>query len=119
MEQDEHTAKYSSFYQQVWQTIRSERGRKNNKYMLQVKIKDANVQSLRHTFGIHHVVSGARLKTVQEMMGYRDSPTVSSYFALAKDAIIKRDRNMLCKGDLHGFNIREKRMRRVYLGENK
>lgn len=58
-----------------------------NKYMLQIGIKDASVQSLRHTFGIHHIVSGAKLKMIQEIMGHRDSRTASLYFSVANEEI--------------------------------
>jgi integrase/recombinase XerD len=60
-----------------------------NKYMLQINIRDACVQSLRHTFGIHHIMSGAKLKTIQDLMGHRDSRTTSSYSSLVKDVISK------------------------------
>ncbi len=59
------------------------------KYMLQTNIRDASVQSLRHTFGIHHIVSGAKLRTIQEVMGHRDSRTTSSYLAFVKEEISK------------------------------
>ncbi|MBE0573345.1 tyrosine-type recombinase/integrase, partial [Candidatus Dojkabacteria bacterium] len=39
-------------------------------HMLHAGIRDASVQSLRHTFGIHHLVSGADLKMIQEVMGH-------------------------------------------------
>jgi len=53
-----------------------------HKYMLQAGIVDASVQSLRHTFGIHHIISGTNLKTVQDMLGLKDSRTISSYFLI-------------------------------------
>ena len=43
-----------------------------NKYMHKAGIRGASVQSLRHTFGIQYIVSGAKLKVVQEVMGNRD-----------------------------------------------
>jgi len=60
-----------------------------SKYMLQASIRDASVQSLRHTFGIHHIVSGANLKMIQEVMGHRDGRTTSIYHSLVKGAISK------------------------------
>jgi len=60
-----------------------------NKYMHRAGIRDASVQSLRHTFGIQHILSGAKLKVIQEVMGYRDSRTISVYFYLVKDTIGK------------------------------
>ena len=60
-----------------------------NKYMFQASIRNASVQSLRHTFGIHHIVSGAKLKMMQEVMGHRDSRTTSMYQALVKGGLSK------------------------------
>ena len=60
-----------------------------NKYMFQASIRNASVQSLRHTFGIHHIVSGAKLKMIQEVMGHRDSRTTSMYQALVKGGLSK------------------------------
>ena len=57
------------------------------KYMLRTNIRDASVQSLRHTFGIHHINSGADLKMIKEVMGYRDSRAVSIYNAIVKNRI--------------------------------
>jgi integrase/recombinase XerC len=58
-----------------------------NKYMHQINISDASVHSLRHTFGMHHILSGAQLKVIQEVMGHRDSRTTSMYSSLAKAAM--------------------------------
>jgi site-specific recombinase XerD len=58
-----------------------------NKYMHRAGIRDASVQSLRHTFGIQHILSGAKLKVIQEVMGHRDSRTTSLYLSLVKDTI--------------------------------
>jgi site-specific recombinase XerD len=55
--------------------------------MHQINISDANVHSLRHTFGMYHILSGAKLKVIQEVMGHRDSRTTSMYNSLAKEAM--------------------------------
>ena len=58
-----------------------------SKYLFQAGIRDANVQSLRHTFAIQHIISGAKLKVIQEVMGYIDSRTTSMYSFLVKDKV--------------------------------
>jgi len=60
-----------------------------HKYMLKSGIRCASVQSLRHTFGIHHIISGAKLEMIQEVMGHRDARTTSLYFSLVEGAIRK------------------------------
>jgi site-specific recombinase XerD len=59
------------------------------KYMLRTSIRDASVQSLRHTFAIHHINSGADLKIIKEVMGYLDSRSVSIYTDIVKNGINK------------------------------
>ena len=54
------------------------------KYLDEVSIENASVQSLRHTFGTHHVAKGTSLKTVQEVMGYKDKQAISKYVSLSK-----------------------------------
>jgi site-specific recombinase XerD len=60
------------------------------KYMHQTSIVDASVQSLRHTFGIHHVITGTSLKMIKEVMGYSDSRSVSIHNAIFKNEISKQ-----------------------------
>jgi site-specific recombinase XerD len=60
------------------------------KYMLQAGVVDASVQSLRHTFGIHHIISGATVKMIKEVMGYRDSRGVNIYKAIVKNGLGKQ-----------------------------
>lgn len=48
---------------------------------------EANVQSLRHTFGTYQVAKGTSLKTIQEVMGHKDPRTASLYLILAKELI--------------------------------
>ncbi len=57
------------------------------KYLTQARITDANVQSLRHTFGIHHLTHGASLKTIQETMGFRDRRSTAIYVSFARGSI--------------------------------
>ncbi len=47
-------------------------------------IKDASIESLRHTFGTHHALKGTSLKTIQEIMGHQDSRTTEIYLSLAR-----------------------------------
>jgi site-specific recombinase XerD len=49
------------------------------KYMLKLGIKDANIQSLRHTFAVHNLASGMNLKTIQGLMGYCNNHTPAIY----------------------------------------
>lgn len=60
------------------------------KYMLQINLTNASVQSLRHTFGVHHIIAGSTPKMVKEVMGYRDSRSVSIYNTIVKNGIKKQ-----------------------------
>lgn len=53
-------------------------------------IGKATVQTLRHTFGAHHVARGTDPKTVQNVMGLKDARSVAIYHALA-DEIVKKE----------------------------
>lgn len=55
------------------------------KYYEQAGIEGATVQSLRHTFGVHHIVRGTSLKTIQKMMGHKDIRSTLIYKSLAQD----------------------------------
>jgi site-specific recombinase XerD len=54
------------------------------KYMDNAGVKGASVESLRHTFGTHHAAKGTSLKTIQEVMGHRDTRTTEIYISLAR-----------------------------------
>jgi integrase/recombinase XerD len=54
------------------------------KYMDIAEIKDASVETLRHTFGTHHAAKGTSIKIIQEMMGHQDSRTTEIYVTLAR-----------------------------------
>ncbi len=60
-----------------------------SKYITRAGIRDASVQSLRHTFGVHHIISGAKLTMIKEVMGFRDSRAVSIYNDIIKKGIGK------------------------------
>ena len=47
-------------------------------------IQRASVHTLRHTFGIHQLSLGASPRTIKEVMGYRDSRSISIYTEVAK-----------------------------------
>ena len=56
-----------------------------NKYLAQINIINANVQSLRYTFGVHHLHKGTSPKTIQETMGFKDPRSTSRYIALTRE----------------------------------
>ena len=53
-------------------------------------IGKATVQTLRHTFGAHHVARGTDTKTVQHVMGLKDDRSAAIYQTLAKE-VMKRE----------------------------
>lgn len=55
------------------------------KYLDKAGIKNANVSSLRHTFGVHHTAQGTSLKTITNAMGYKDPRSPSKYVSLAQE----------------------------------
>jgi integrase/recombinase XerD len=65
------------------------------KYLEQVDISDANVQSLRHTFGAYHASKGASIKTIQEAMGYKDVRSTTIYIALGREMSQEMQNNAL------------------------
>ncbi|OGD07652.1 hypothetical protein A2899_02815 [Candidatus Amesbacteria bacterium RIFCSPLOWO2_01_FULL_49_25] len=56
-----------------------------SKYFDQTEIEGATVQSLRHTFGIHHVAKGTSLKTIQAIMGHKDPRSTAIYVSLIRE----------------------------------
>jgi len=56
------------------------------KYLKAAKIGNANLHTLRHTFGAQHIAKGTDLRTVQEVMGLEDVRSVLRYRELAKEA---------------------------------
>jgi site-specific recombinase XerD len=65
------------------------------KYMQQAGINNTNVQSLRHTFGIYHALKGATIKTIQELMGYKDARSAMIYVSLTKEIRKEMQKNTL------------------------
>jgi integrase/recombinase XerD len=58
------------------------------KYMLRAGIRGASVQSLRHTFAVHSLMSSMDLKTIEDVMGL--SPVTSiTYLSVLKEAFGK------------------------------
>lgn len=53
------------------------------KYLKKAGIKRASIHTLRHTFGAHRLAQGMSLKSIQEVMGYRDSRSTTVYRSLA------------------------------------
>jgi len=60
------------------------------RYLKKIGLERASVQTLRHTFGIHHAVNGTSAKTIQEVMGHKDPRSTSIYFSMAQE-IMKRE----------------------------
>lgn len=54
------------------------------KYLKRAEIRRASVHTLRHTFGAYHTARGASLKTLQEVMGHKDSQSTSIYLPFAR-----------------------------------
>jgi site-specific recombinase XerD len=59
------------------------------KYLQGVGIGRANINTLRHTFGTHHLAKGTSLKTIQEVMGLKDVRSTCIYQSLAKESIAR------------------------------
>ena len=41
------------------------------KYLEKAGVGRATIQTLRHTFGVHHIAKGTNIKTIQEVMGLK------------------------------------------------
>jgi len=54
------------------------------KYFVKAGIMNANVQSLRHTFGIHQIAKGTEPGIIQKMMGNKDPQSTSMYVSLVR-----------------------------------
>jgi len=57
------------------------------KYLKKAGIGKASIHTLRHTFGAQHIAKGTSLKTIQEVMGYKDARSTSVYQTLAKEVV--------------------------------
>jgi site-specific recombinase XerD len=55
------------------------------KNLIKLGITDASVQSLRHTFGIHHIAKETPLEAVQAAMGIRNPRSMTIYVSLAHE----------------------------------
>jgi integrase/recombinase XerC len=55
------------------------------KYLDKAGIRNANVHTLRHTFGVHHTAKGTSLKTIINAMGYKDIRSPSKYVSLVQE----------------------------------
>lgn len=53
------------------------------KYLAKAGIFGASVHTLRHTFATHHAAKGTSIKTIQKVMGHKDTRTTEIYFSLA------------------------------------
>jgi integrase/recombinase XerD len=59
------------------------------KHLRSAGIGKASIHTLRHTFGAQHIAKGTSLKTIQEVMGLKDTRSTSIYQSLAKEVIRK------------------------------
>ena len=57
------------------------------KYLNKAGIGHASIQTLRHTFGTHHIAKGTDPKTVQEVLGLKDTRSTMIYQTLAKEIV--------------------------------
>jgi len=57
------------------------------KYIKSAEIGNASIHTLRHTFGAQHIAKGTSLKTIQEVMGLKDTRSITIYQTLAKEVI--------------------------------
>ena len=59
------------------------------KYLKKSGIGRATIQTLRHTFGAQHIAKGTDPKTIQEVMGLKDSRSTAIYASLAQELMKK------------------------------
>jgi integrase/recombinase XerD len=57
------------------------------KVLKRAEIGKATAQTLRHTFGAHHVARGTDPKTVQDVMGLKDARSAAIYRSLAREVV--------------------------------
>jgi integrase/recombinase XerD len=57
------------------------------KHLKGAEIGKASIHTLRHTFGAQHVAKGTSLKTIQEVMGLKDTRSTAVYQTLAKEIV--------------------------------
>ena len=57
------------------------------KYLKRAEIGKASIHTLRHTFGAQHIAKGTSMKTIQEVMGLKDTRSTTIYQTLAKEIV--------------------------------
>ncbi len=55
------------------------------KYFKKAGIETASVHTLRHTFGVQNLKMGMSPKTIKEIMGFKDTRSMSTYFSLTRN----------------------------------
>ncbi|SRR5258706_3749864 len=55
------------------------------KYLDRVGIMKANIQSLRHTFGVYQIANGVDPATIQEIMGNKSPQSILPYIAVVRE----------------------------------
>jgi site-specific recombinase XerD len=57
------------------------------KYLKRAEIGNASIHTLRHTFGVQHLTKGTSLKTIQDVMGLKDTRSTAVYQTLAREVV--------------------------------
>jgi site-specific recombinase XerD len=57
------------------------------KYLKSAGVGKASIHTLRHTFGAQHIAKGTSVKTIQEVMGLKDTRSTSIYQSLAREVV--------------------------------
>ncbi len=60
------------------------------KYLKEANIKRASVETLRHTFAVHHLMNGTQLRAVQEVLGHEELRTTAVYRSAARPAVAEQ-----------------------------
>jgi integrase/recombinase XerD len=57
------------------------------KYLRRAGIGKASIHTLRHTFGAQHIAKGTSTKTIQDVMGLKDTRSTAVYQTLAREVV--------------------------------
>jgi len=57
------------------------------KLIRKAEIRRANINMLRHTFGVYQAATGTSVKTIQQLMGYKEVRSAIIYTSLGKEMI--------------------------------
>lgn len=59
------------------------------KYLKKARINKVSIHTLRHTFGLQHIVKGTDPKTIQDVMGLKDARSTIIYQIMAKEVAVR------------------------------